>query len=157
MSVSYLLDTSVLVGLITDSPWSRWTVKEFDLTSEETTVLTSIVSSGEVLKVAKKRGWKEKKLERMDKFLRGYIPIDINSSNIVDAYASIGAWSERTRIVAPDWPPLPDSAVRMGQNDLWIAATAHALNLKLLSTDTDFAFLNGKWIDYIYIDQKNRL
>ena len=157
MPVSYLLDTSVLIGLITDSPWSRWTVKEFDLTNEEITVLTSIVSSGEVLKAARKRGWKEKKLEKMDKILQGYIPIDIDAANIIDAYASIGAWSERARIVAPDWPSLPSTAVRMGQNDLWIAATARALDLKLLSTDTDFAFLNKKWIDYIYIDQRNRL
>lgn len=157
MSVSYLLDTSILIGLITDAPWSRWTLKEFDHTSEETTALTSIVSSGEVLKAAKKRGWKGKKLERMDKIFQGYIPIDINSANIIDAYASIGAWSERTRIVAPDWPPLPSTAVRMGQNDLWIAATARALDLKLLSTDRDFAFLNKKWIDYVYIDQRNKL
>lgn len=157
MSVSYLLDTSILVGLITESPWSRWTMKEFDFTSEETSVLTSIVSHGEISKLAKQRGWKGKKLERMDELLHGYIPVNINTSDIIDAYASIGAWSERARSVAPDWPPLPSSAVRMGQNDLWIVATAHALDLKLLTTDKGIAFLDKKWIDYIYIDQRNRL
>lgn len=157
MSVSYLLDTSVLVEIITDSPCSRWAEKEFNLSSEETPTLTSIVSSGEVLKLAKHRGWGQKKLDRMDKCLEGYLPINIDSSHIIDAYATIGAWSERARIVAPDWPPLPYPAVRMGKNDLWIAATAHALNLTVLSTDRGFEFLDKKWIDYIYIDRKNRL
>lgn len=43
----------------------------------------------------------------------------------------------------------------MGQNDLWIAATAHALELTLLSTDKDFSHL-GKmaWFPYEYISQE---
>jgi hypothetical protein len=31
----------------------------------------------------------------------------------------------------------------MGKNDLWIAATAHALNAILLTTDNDFDHLNN--------------
>lgn len=72
MSVSYLLNTSVILGLITHSPWSRWTMNEFDFTSEETTILTSIVSCSEISKLAKQRGRKGNKLERLDELLHGH-------------------------------------------------------------------------------------
>lgn len=34
----------------------------------------------------------------------------------------------------------------MGKNDLWIAATAYALEADLLTTDDDFDHLNHNWI-----------
>lgn len=34
----------------------------------------------------------------------------------------------------------------MGKNDLWIAATASVLNLELLTTDSDFDHLGGKYL-----------
>ena len=44
----------------------------------------------------------------------------------------------------------------MKQNDLWIAATAHATKTTLVSTDTDFDHLNSVWIESIYVDQSRR-
>jgi tRNA(fMet)-specific endonuclease VapC len=35
----------------------------------------------------------------------------------------------------------------MGKNDLWIAATAALLGLKLVTTDADFGHLNGVLIE----------
>ena len=157
MPVSYLLDTSVLVGLVTDSPWSRRAVREFALKREGNAVVTSIVSRGEILKLAKSRGWMGKKLQRMDQCLRDYPQLNINTPRIMDAYAMIGAWSERANVNAPNSAPPPKNAIRMGQNDLWIAATAHVGNLKLLSTDKGFTHLDKIWIDHIYIDPRKGL
>ncbi len=39
------------------------------------------------------------------------------------------------------------SARNMGKNDLWIAATAHILGAKLLTTDGDFNHLDGVFLD----------
>ena len=47
----------------------------------------------------------------------------------------------------------PKSAVRMGKNDLWVAATAHAIGAILLSTDGDFDHLDGVWFRYERVDQ----
>lgn len=152
MPTSYLLDTSILVGLVTASHWSQGMLTEFDLDGDETTVLTSIVSRGEIRKLAIKRDWGEKLLARMDKYLREYPQINIESSQIIDAYAKIGAWSESSKVVAAKLAHPPKSAITLSQNDIWIAATAHALNLRLLSTDKDFSPLNETWIDFIYID-----
>jgi len=40
----------------------------------------------------------------------------------------------------------------MGKNDLWIAATASHFNLKLLTTDKDFIYLNNVYLDLEEID-----
>ena len=41
------------------------------------------------------------------------------------------------------------SSITVGKNDLWIAATAHITNSKLVTTDDDFDHLNGIFIDII--------
>lgn len=35
----------------------------------------------------------------------------------------------------------------MGKNDLWIAATAYAINAKLVTTDKDFDHLNNSFLE----------
>ena len=45
----------------------------------------------------------------------------------------------------------------MKQNDIWIAATAHASGAELLSADKDFAHLDDIWFNFTWIDQKRRL
>ncbi|MBK9016619.1 MAG: PIN domain-containing protein [Saprospiraceae bacterium] len=44
------------------------------------------------------------------------------------------------------------SARNMGKNDLWIAATAHATQATLLTTDMDFNHLDGVFFDLERID-----
>lgn len=44
----------------------------------------------------------------------------------------------------------------MSKNDLWIAATAHVTGATVLSTDKDFAHLDGVWLEYRFVDQKTR-
>lgn len=43
----------------------------------------------------------------------------------------------------------------MNQNDMWIAATAHAIEAVLVSTDRDFEHLHDAWIDFVYVDQQD--
>lgn len=47
--------------------------------------------------------------------------------------------------------PLSMSARNMGKNDLWIAATAHVLGAKLLTTDADFNHLNEVFLDLMKV------
>lgn len=47
---------------------------------------------------------------------------------------------------------LLDTNLLLGQNDMWIAATAHVLDCELVTTDKDFDHLHGaklrrRWID----------
>ena len=93
---------------------------------------------------------------RLEKCLRDFLRLNINNPQIIEACAIIGAGTEGAGVDAPNSTPPPSPAIRMSQNDLWIAATAHAADLKLLSTDKGFAHLDKIWIEHIYVDQGNR-
>ena len=58
----------------------------------------------------------------------------------MDAYVNIDAFSQG-KTPAPNGQPLNNSSRNMGKNDLWIAATAYAMNAELLTTDGDFDHL----------------
>jgi tRNA(fMet)-specific endonuclease VapC len=72
------------------------------------------------------------------------IYISISEPTIVNNYAKINYFSEK--IVKPARP--------MGQNDIWIAATAATLGAWLMTTDDDFDHLHPKYIQRIKIDAK---
>ena len=147
----FLLDTGILLGLISRASWASWTHSEFDLTDGKTVTFTSVICRGELLAFAEKRGWGEKKRKILIDVLNEFPTLDINQEDILKAYALIDAW---TRGKCPD---SPKPARPMKQNDIWIAATASASNAVLLSTDKDFAHLHDKWITFNYIDPKMSL
>ena len=45
----------------------------------------------------------------------------------------------------------------MGKNDLWIAATASALNIPLLTNDGDYDHLNGIMIEVIKVSHEKKI
>ena len=63
-------------------------------------------------------------------FVLGYFTrISINDEEILQAYADTDTFSRK-------------SGVRMGKNDLWIAATAQVYKVTLVTTDADFDHLH---------------
>lgn len=70
-----------------------------------------------------------------------FIVVDINVEEIIETYAIIDAYSQGK---------LNDSSTftarNMGKNDLWIAATASALDLTLITMDEDFNHLKDNYI-----------
>jgi tRNA(fMet)-specific endonuclease VapC len=81
----------------------------------------------------------------MEKLFPQFVITDINIESIIRQYAEIDAYSQGTLT----GKPLGISARNMGKNDLWIAATASALDLTLLTTDKDFEHLNGVFLDLV--------
>jgi tRNA(fMet)-specific endonuclease VapC len=71
-------------------------------------------------------------------------PVD-GSSPLMDAYADIDAYSQGKHRLYP--LPAGFSARNMGKNDLWIAATAFLLDIKLLTTDHDFDHLHPHFME----------
>lgn len=55
-----------------------------------------------------------------------------------EGYILIDAWTHERSIASPRNAPPPKPARSMGKNDLWIAATAHASDAILPTTDIDF-------------------
>ncbi|HID99299.1 MAG TPA: PIN domain-containing protein, partial [Thiotrichaceae bacterium] len=89
-------------------------------------------------------GWGEDKIARLNEILDALVIININKPNVVENYARINYFSEK--VMKPARP--------LGQNDIWIAATAKTVGAWLMTTDNDFDHLHPKYLKRILIDAK---
>ena len=140
--MDYLFDTNIILHYIRDSELSEQIDEKYDPLGRENSAIISIVSVGEIKSLAIRNKWGNRKLNQLEQLLNQFIIADINVETIVERYAEIDAFSQGK---------LPNksagfSARNMGKNDIWIAATAAALNIVLLTTDNDFAHLNNEFL-----------
>jgi predicted nucleic acid-binding protein len=145
---SFLFDTNVLVAIIRAEKVSKRVDEAFELPINRGVI--SVVSQGELESLAIQWKWGTKRRNRMENLLTDFIILPIKVRSSINAYARIDAYSQG-RLSAK---PLPTglSARNMGKNDLWIAATAHATNAVLVTTDHDFDHLDGQFISLNQID-----
>lgn len=148
----FVLDTGMLLGIITDAEWAQRARSECDLDDPQTLVTTSVVCHGEIMAISEKRQWGAKNREKLANLLYEIPAVGIKQS-ILSAYARIDAWTHGKSVVDQPKPP-PKPAASMSQNDMWIAATAHATDATLLSADRDFEHLHNAWINLVYVDQR---
>ncbi len=134
----FLLDTSVVLHAVRDSEVWRRVDGIFHLRHRAERPLISAVSVGEALALAKRNGWGESKMAKLESLLRQLVILDINVEPILRAYAELDA-ATRGRPI--------------GENDLWIAATARATGAHLITTDTDFDTLYPKFIQLTCVPQ----
>ncbi len=124
----YLLDTNILVhGVCGGAKWEEIKT-QYNPLLQETRPIVSVVSVGELQSLAYQWGWRDDKTEQLRWLLTQFDQLDINSAPMINAYALIDTVSRRV-------------GVRMGKNDVWIAATAYVANATLLTTDADFSHL----------------
>ena len=147
----YLLDTGLLLGFTRTAPWALKVREAHDLGNAENMVFTSVICRGEILALAEKYGWGSEKRTRLEELLRQIPQLDISRGPIIDAYARLDAWTHGKSVMAPKNARPPKPAVSMTQNDMWIAATAHASGATLLSTDRDFEHLHNVWLQFVYV------
>lgn len=151
----FLLDTGVLLGFVIENRGALRAQERFALGTPETTALTSVVCKGELLALAEKRRWGKTMRNKLSSVLDRVPVEDINSTEVLHSYALISAWTEGKKVKAPGNAPPPKPARPMKQNDMWVAATAHAAGATLLSADKDFEHLDKIWFPYVYIDLKD--
>jgi tRNA(fMet)-specific endonuclease VapC len=126
----YLLDTNILVHACRrDASWNAIKA-QFDPMMTDPAPVYCFVTAGELRSLAKQHDWGEEKLQQMEFVLRYFPRITIESDDVVNAYATLDTYSRR-------------QGIRMGKNDLWIAATAFCLNAILLTEDADFDHLQN--------------
>jgi tRNA(fMet)-specific endonuclease VapC len=140
----YLLDTGILVHYARQSPLYQEIESKEKLSEADCMPIISVVTYGEILSFGMQNHWGNKKLQAISTLLSKLILIDINSGDLdlLTAYAEIDAFSKNKL----PGSSLGTSAVTMGKNDLWIAATAKVANAVLITIDSDFNHLNGKFI-----------
>ena len=83
----------------------------------------------------------------MEELLFRLVILDINVPEIIDRYVEIDCYSKGKHLMRAG----NFSAIKMGKNDLWIAATTSVYECKLLTMDLDFGHLRDEFVDVIYI------
>ncbi|HEX4948391.1 MAG TPA: type II toxin-antitoxin system VapC family toxin [Blastocatellia bacterium] len=139
MNQLYLLDTNILVHLVRNDATGQHLKQTYDLLTTDPRPLLSGVTEGELRSLAHQWKWGEPKCEQMRFFLSFFWQVPIEAPEIYEAYAMMDAWCEAR-------------GISMGKNDLWIAASAHAMQAHLLTTDKDFDLLHSTFLTREFID-----
>ena len=143
-----VLDTSAIIHLLRNKEKGKQ-IREL---LKEKTLVVSTMTKAELASLKIQLGWGNKRLSLLDALMAKMIYVDIINTNdeFIDAYAQIDAYSQG-RGESPMGKYKKGSAVNMGKNDLWIAATAFVLNTPLITTDKDFQHLHQVFIEVIEV------
>jgi tRNA(fMet)-specific endonuclease VapC len=143
LAAPVLLDSNVLVNLVRGNSIGQRIASDHQLLERSERPLISIVTVGELRALAAKLGWGAAKQRQLDELLAELVVVNLNQGDIIKHYAEIDHYSDK--VVKP--------ARRMGQNDLWIAATTAATDAYLLTADRDFDHLSPRFIKLVRIDR----
>jgi predicted nucleic acid-binding protein len=139
----YLFDTNILLHYLRQDTRWNYIQDKFDISNQLDNTM-SVVSWGEIYSLGLRNHWHTQRMKVIEQLDRHFIVADINVEEIIRTYGTIDSYSQGKL-----WHnPLPQgmSARNMGKNDLWIAATAHVLDVTLLTTDNDFDHLQDTFI-----------
>ena len=120
-----LLDTNIVIHLIRDNDIGRRVDAAFQIRHRPDRPLISIVTVGECLSIVRQFRWGATKAGALETLLRELVIVSIDSRPVLERFGEFHAW---TRSIGR----------KLGDNDLWIAATAAATGAHLVTTDADF-------------------
>ena len=137
-----LLDTNILVHLIRGREIGQRIIGDHNLRDRTEKLLISIITVGEIHALTRKLTWGPAKRQSLSDLLANLVIVHPQQGEIVERYAEIDFYCEKE--LKPAEP--------MGQNDMWIAASAVALNAYLLTADTDFLRLAPRYLRLVIVD-----
>lgn len=124
-----VLDTNILLHLLRGRQAGQAIERLYGVSQRTPRAIISVVVKGELKALAYKFEWGPDNHTRLDAMLAGLPAADISHSAIISSYAEIDHGSMVL-------------GVKMGKNDLWIAATTLVVDGVLLTTDADFDHLS---------------
>lgn len=125
----YLLDTNVVLHATRErSTVSQAIDAQFGLSASRFRPAICEVSIGELLAFARSSQWGDKRKARLAEQLDRSLVIPIAHPGVHQRWAEMSS-------------TLQSAGVAIGQNDIWIGATASVVGLTVLSTDKDFTQL----------------
>jgi tRNA(fMet)-specific endonuclease VapC len=138
--MNLLFDTNMILAICRDKSGHK--VIEF-FNPDEAIIYVSFVNIAEIQSIAFQNKWGTTKMRILEDFLDSARIIEITDL-LIPTYIGIDAYSQKNH---PDYESYSFQTPRnMGKNDLWIAATASLLNLKLVTTDGDFDHLDNTFL-----------
>lgn len=147
--MKYTLDTNVLLFYVRDKETKRFIEQEFAPFDEQNEAMISVVSIAEIYSLATRNKWGNTKLKVVQKLIDSLVLVEISYGELVDLYVEIETYSNKTNTKRQ----VTGSAITMGKNDIWIAATAAMTGSKLITSDKNFAHLDGEFFDVIIIER----
>jgi len=120
-----LLDTGVIIHLIRNKSMGQRVLAALRFDERPERPLASRVSLGESLALAQLWSWGPEKKERLQDLLSEVVLVDLSFGRIPERYGDMAIFAQR-------------GGHAIGQNDLWIAATAAEAGAHLVTTDNDF-------------------
>jgi len=122
---AYLLDTGIVLVATRASNASKFIDRQFGLSTSSFRPAICEVSVGELLAFASANHWGEKRKAMLMEHLKNSLVIPISHPGVHQRWADMQS-------------RLQGAGLTIGQNDIWIAATASVTGLTVLSTDKDF-------------------
>lgn len=137
-----MLDTNVVLALLRGNALGSSIDQAFGLSASLHRHVVSIVTAAELLVLADRYEWGEKKRAALEQALENLVVLPVDGKDLLQAYV---------RISAADHSAAGGSR-NLGKNDVWIAATALLAGMPLLTTDKDFCFLHDNLLQIMWID-----
>lgn len=150
MHRDFILDTNMLLHFVRGSTLAKQVVADYLLFQKQQLLFISVVSVGEIQSIATRRRWGGQKIQKLNILLEQLEVIRRFTNKIVQAYVDIDTYSQGKHPTLA--LPKGMTARNMGKNDLWIAATARALGITLLTTDKDFTHLSSKLLQLQFVN-----
>lgn len=144
----YTLDTNVLLFYVRDGDTRQFIEDNYAPFGPENESLISIVTVGEIMVLASANNWGDKKLKLVQRLIDKLVIVELSFEDIIDSYIEIEKFNRNIHPVKKR----TGSHVKMGKNDVWIAATALTTSSKLITADKDFQHLDGEFFDVIIIE-----
>jgi len=118
--IRYILDTNIIVHYIRGGDLASRLEAAYGLSTLPLTPIVSVVSEGEIRSLAAQFNWGPEKLRKLNTQIARLVVVQLDLTGLTDAYAQIDNYSRSL------------GGREMGQNDMWIAATAHVSGAHLL-------------------------
>lgn len=147
--MDFLWDTSVLLHYVRNSDKYRQLDEQYKFFASDHFTTISYVTVGEMISLSLQFNWGRNKIQELENSLLSLPVLSIERKEILEAYAEIDTYSMGKNPLKA--LPFGQTAKKMGKNDLWIAATAHAVGptFHLVTSDNDFDHLDGIFIHLI--------
>lgn len=140
----YLFDTDVLVHYLRGKKTGLAIEQEFQFKKSGFQPLVSIVTVGELLAFSQSLKWGENKRRALENLRRQLTILDISRPEILEKYAEMSSKAKSKGL-----------SIFHKKNDLWIASTAAASGLTLVTCDkSDFRHFEDKY-DLMILDMES--
>jgi tRNA(fMet)-specific endonuclease VapC len=141
-----LLDTNILLYYLRQD--TTWYKIQHQYNLHKSNNFVSNINLGELWSIGIRNEWGQRRIKELENISSQFTIIDTNVASIIKCYGEIDAYSQGKL----KGKPLGHSARNMGKNDIWIAAMASVLDLRLITTDLDFTHLDKVYLDLQLVD-----